>query len=61
MKFNPGAYADIESSNVPSLLAAATTEEVNPVYDNRDLGDENANDIQPYAEVMILFYFINLP
>ena len=60
MKFNPGAYADIESSNVPSVLAAATTE-VNPVYDNRDLDDENANDIQPYAEVRILFYFINLP
>ena len=52
------SYADIESSNVPSILAAASVEEVNPLYGAAaaNYGDENANDIQPYGEVC---YYIN--
>ena len=47
-KFNPAAYADIEFPIVPLILSAATTEEINPVYETGAFGD-----IQPYEEVRV--------
>ena len=46
------SYADFESSNVPSVLNAAGTEAINPLYGAAAAANyESPNDIQPYGEV----------